>query len=59
MFFVFVLAYLKLMILALLLWYRIHNMIRVIGRLIRAKYELRALETSIIAFLFNIMKDPW
>ena len=42
----------------LLLLFRIQNMIRVINRLIGARYKLRALETSTIAFPFNIMKDP-
>ena len=43
----------------LLLLFRIQNMIRAIGRLIRARYKLCALETSTVAFLFNIIKDPW
>jgi hypothetical protein len=38
--------------------YNIQNMIRVISRMIRARYEQRPLETSTIAFPFNIMKDP-
>ena len=38
--------------------FSIQNMIRAIGRIIRERYELRALETSGVAFPFCIMKDP-
>jgi hypothetical protein len=33
-------------------------MIKEIGRLMKARYEQRALETSSIVFPLNIMKDP-
>jgi hypothetical protein len=38
--------------------YNIQNMIKATGRIIRARYEQRALEKSTIAFPINIMKEP-
>jgi hypothetical protein len=38
--------------------FSIQNMKRANGRFIRARYELRALETSTVPFPFDIMKDP-
>jgi hypothetical protein len=36
----------------------LQNMLRVIGRIIRERYELRARESSKEPYPFNIMKDP-